>query len=749
MAAAPGGPTGDASSFGGGDQAAIMTIVRGRSSVPLLVNGVESAGSAAHVAENALPNNWDDSVGRDESSGNLKNALKIKAAYEEGSQNAMLFWECSLRHFFPGFGLSIEERQDGRLIRKELWARFGQPMHFVSLNFQDDDVEFDYQMDSTRRNKRWVKLWLIGRAILGFVVAAWPYLTRDDRMEGDPSHYALGYFVGLPLTVGILYLFQYLQLKLDLQFSLRYFQQIIFFWSILQLLVVLFFVIVLAPGVAEDGQEALCQRDWQSIGATSYLDVIRMQDVVASAVDQLVKFILSAQILFRMRFIYFLYVNMLMWIVLCVWYFKFLGYPPDSICLPTTANQRLLPIMSLGFAIISYVFELMQRKDYIQADAVLEESERSEELLANVLPKSIVEQLKLTGHDSDHKIVSYFGSVSVLFADIVSFTTMSARLQPADLVSLLDSLFLAFDYLAERNDLEKIKTIGDCYMAAGGIPVKNEKHAKDIARMGLGMIAKLKSGSFVDPMTQIPLKVRVGIHSGPAVAGMIGNKKFAYDLWGDAVNTASRMESHGEPMRVHCSADTFTLLQHEFEMEDRGEMEVKGKGKMKTYFVLREKGNQSGEDDDDDERGYLDEDSGSFQDGGMEQQRSVAGGVLNSVTSVMRTISSLGFASPEDISAMASRSPEAKRTSDRERERPFRSTASRNRAASDSFLPAGSKQSRISPPPIRGSGGSQKEREAGSAQLEGTDVELSTTATSSARQRALSNADVERAEGAS
>merc|ERR1719401_3346899 len=124
-------------------------------------------------------------------------------------------------------------------------------------------------------------------------------------------------------------------------------------------------------------------------------------------------------------------------------------------------------------------------------------------------------------------------------------------------------------------------------MAAGGIPRVNDTHPADIARMGLGMIAALQTGEFVDPITGVALRVRVGIHTGPAVAGMIGTKKFAYDLWGDAVNTASRMESHGQPMRVHCSQDTARLLRGRFELEDRGEMYVKGKGNMRTAFIKR------------------------------------------------------------------------------------------------------------------------------------------------------------------
>lgn len=182
-----------------------------------------------------------------------------------------------------------------------------------------------------------------------------------------------------------------------------------------------------------------------------------------------------------------------------------------------------------------------------------------------------------------------YDEVTVLFADVVSFTTMSAMIDPPTLVALLNQMFTAFDEIAIQNGVEKIKTIGDCYMAATGVPLNMRQHAKAMARFGLQMLAKVKEGTFVNPKTGEPIQVRVGMHSGPCVAGVIGHKKFAYDIWGDAVNTASRMESHGKPMHLHCSAATRALISDDFNCEAREVMKVKGKGEMQTYFVESEK----------------------------------------------------------------------------------------------------------------------------------------------------------------
>jgi class 3 adenylate cyclase/HAMP domain-containing protein len=210
------------------------------------------------------------------------------------------------------------------------------------------------------------------------------------------------------------------------------------------------------------------------------------------------------------------------------------------------------------------------------------EKQTSERLLLNVLPAPIAERLKR----AQGVIVDGFDQVSVLFADIVGFTAMSATTTPEMLVAMLDELFSRFDELAEVHGLEKIKTIGDAYMAVAGIPESRDDHAVAAARMALDMQAALQAYA---TRTGANLAIRIGIHTGSVVAGVIGRKKFIYDLWGDTVNVASRMESHGIAGRIHVSEATCERLRASFEVQPRGMMDIKGKGMMKTYLLVGEK----------------------------------------------------------------------------------------------------------------------------------------------------------------
>ncbi len=203
---------------------------------------------------------------------------------------------------------------------------------------------------------------------------------------------------------------------------------------------------------------------------------------------------------------------------------------------------------------------------------------RSEELIHNILPMSIATRLKRR----DGTIADGFSDVTVLFADIVGFTTLSTHMAPRAVVELLNELFCKFDDLAGTLGLEKIKTIGDCYMVAGGLPEPRADHAEAIAEMAFGMLRTVAAFS---ARTGEPLQIRIGINSGPVVAGVIGKRKFIYDLWGDTVNTASRMESHGVADAIQISEPTHRLLDAKYATTPRGAIEIKGKGPMQTWLL--------------------------------------------------------------------------------------------------------------------------------------------------------------------
>jgi class 3 adenylate cyclase len=207
------------------------------------------------------------------------------------------------------------------------------------------------------------------------------------------------------------------------------------------------------------------------------------------------------------------------------------------------------------------------------------EEEKSERLLLNMVPASIAARLKQT----QGVIADAFAEVTVLFADLVDFTPRSQQLAPEQVVQVLNELFSAFDRLAQRHGLEKIKTIGDAYMVAGGLPDPRPDHAQAAAEMALAMREEVARRR--DPSGQ-PLQVRIGIDTGPVVAGVIGTSKFSYDLWGDTVNTASRMESDGVVGHIQVTARTFQCLRDGYRFQRRGPIPVKGKGEMVTYFLL-------------------------------------------------------------------------------------------------------------------------------------------------------------------
>jgi guanylate cyclase len=230
-------------------------------------------------------------------------------------------------------------------------------------------------------------------------------------------------------------------------------------------------------------------------------------------------------------------------------------------------------VLNIG-AVISIVFGLLyyfvNRRNFFQQQA--------EMLLLNILPKEISEILKA----EQRTIADHYSEASILFADVVGFTPMAANMSAMELVDLLNEVFLCFDRLVEKYDLEKIKTIGDCYMVASGVPRYRPDHASALVDLALDMRSAVASSRFRGRH----LTFRIGINSGPVVAGVIGRKKFIYDLWGEAVNLASRMESHGRSQSIQITRQTYELIKDVFDCEPMGVIPIKGAGEMEIWHVL-------------------------------------------------------------------------------------------------------------------------------------------------------------------
>ncbi|GAB4581634.1 MAG: hypothetical protein Fur0022_43830 [Anaerolineales bacterium] len=239
-----------------------------------------------------------------------------------------------------------------------------------------------------------------------------------------------------------------------------------------------------------------------------------------------------------------------------------------------------LSIGMISFVIIAVLAYFVSRLE--QAYQLLShEQAKSENLLLNILPKEIATILK----NESRTIADHYDWASILFADMVNFTPMSAEMSPVEMVDLLNEIFTHFDSLIEKYQLEKIKTVGDCYMVAAGVPRPRADHAQAIIHLALDMREYLQTHTF---HASRPVNFRIGINSGSVLAGVIGRKKFIYDLWGDAVNTASRMESHGQAGLIQITRATYELVKDDFECEPRGTVNVKGKGEMEVWAVLRE-----------------------------------------------------------------------------------------------------------------------------------------------------------------
>ncbi len=219
-----------------------------------------------------------------------------------------------------------------------------------------------------------------------------------------------------------------------------------------------------------------------------------------------------------------------------------------------------------------------------RAKELATERDHSEKLLHNILPALIAERLK----GGERPIAETYPEVTVLFADIVGFTQLADKIGPREIVTMLNDVFGRFDDLAVQHNLEKIKTIGDCYMVVGGVPVRSATHCQQVARFALDA---LKSFDDYAESFPHPLRMRIGMHTGTVVAGIVGTQKFSYDLWGDVVNVAARYESTATPNRIHVSEAVHVRLADDFEFEDAGEVLLKGKGKMRSWFLIGPKGN--------------------------------------------------------------------------------------------------------------------------------------------------------------
>ncbi len=285
--------------------------------------------------------------------------------------------------------------------------------------------------------------------------------------------------------------------------------------------------------------------------------------------------------LFRLRFL----AAVLVYWTLVAFYF---GYSAGVLHTPLSTLVASLPgiiIANLLGMLAAYTLEHWSRREFLLTRRLEEEQEKSERLLRNILPGAIADRLK----EQPGTVADSFAEVTVLFSDIVDFTPLSARLSAEETVKLLNGVFSCFDLLAEKHGLEKIKTIGDAYMVVGGLPEPREDHAEAVLAIAMDMQREIARFRTHDGA---PLGLRIGINTGPVVAGVIGTKKFIYDLWGDTVNLASRMESHGVAGGIQVTPAVYDRLRTRYAFTARPLAHVKGKGAM-TAYLLNTRANES------------------------------------------------------------------------------------------------------------------------------------------------------------
>ena len=447
--------------------------------------------------------------------------------------------------------------------RDRMKAQFSsskQPMHWLTREFNDPGLEKSFQVDRARRllrNGSYYSFFLTVALAIGYVLIRYGLLSDEY-----PSITIVRLILTEPVSFLIMAAFTQLVAHTVLFDDNQNYLENFFLYQ---------FVLALA----------VC-----CLTATWMYQVRKIFLFVVWPINEgftMAFVLLCTSCLFYVRFIYLVWLTTVtaLWTVLM----RAVAADPNSTFSPFSLQQW---IAILGAIILvlgaRYSFETHTRMDFILTRNLFIEAEKSDQLLRNILPSKVIEHFKANSSGDSSGIAEAHDNVTILFADVCGFTTFSSHVSPHELVLFLNDLFHCFDDIAEQCGLEKIKTIGDAYMAVA-FQKPPEDGASAAARMGLMIVDLMMTGRFRDHQNE-PLQVRVGIHTGSCVAGVIGRRKFIYDIWGDAVNTASRMESTGDNNRVHCSQATASLLvSAPFELESRGDIEVKGKGSMVTYFV--------------------------------------------------------------------------------------------------------------------------------------------------------------------
>ena len=340
---------------------------------------------------------------------------------------------------------------------------------------------------------------------------------------------------------------------------------------------------VLFIGVAFFGISFKTCRSWMLILGLLITGVPSMYYGIDTIVTLHMVFVPLAMILLfsrreRKQFFQYMGVTILVFCMVIAWN----GFYGPMFVVPAETFRIFNTIVALDSMFISLYFAYFFFTENTQyKDLLANEREKSDHLLLSIFPETIAAQLR----NSNQSVADSFDNVTIVFADIVGFTEYASTMSASELVAMLDEIFSEFDALVDKYGIEKIKTIGDAYMAVGGLPDPDAQHCQKVANMAIEINEIIKT-KYAEKYN---LKLRIGIHTGKAVAGVIGNKKFSYDLWGDSVNIASRFEASGHPEKIHITEAVKNNLGDDFMFQDCGEIMIKGKGMMKSYFLKGKK----------------------------------------------------------------------------------------------------------------------------------------------------------------